>query len=170
MSITLTDFKNNLQDILRPNRFLLLFNTPSGVSTDTTRLSYLVKAASLPAMKVTPINVPWQGIETKIAGDFEFDDWKVTFYDDYAYQARSFIENWLQSIANPLTNIRSVQAAYQTNITAQQLGRDGEVVGEYNLIGQPNEVAAITLSQEDMSKTIEFEATFSIDYWTRVTP
>ena len=166
MSIALSDFKNNLTDILRPNRFLLIINNPPGVASNTTQLSYFVKAASIPGRTQKAIPIPWQGIETKIAGDFEYDDWKVTFWNDYNYQARSFIENWLNLIANPVTNVRTAQAAYQVNMIAQQLGRSGEVISEYTLIGQPNQVEEIALDQEKLSDKEEFECTFSIDYWT----
>jgi len=166
MSITLNDFKNTLQDILRPNRFLLQFNAPTGVTANTGNIQYYVKTASLPSMKVGDVKIPWQGIETHYAGDFEYEDWKVTFYDDYAYEARSFVENWMQLIANPTTNIRTAQATYQQQFLAMQLGRDGETIATYTIIGQPTEIAAIDLSQESLSKPSEFEATFVMDYWT----
>lgn len=162
-TIKLTDFKAAVQDAARPNRFLV---TMSGPWTD--QMSYLVKTASLPNRTIGNIELNWQGMKAKIAGDPTFDDISFTFLNDYDWNAKNFIETWMEDIAQMSTNNRTSHASYKADVVMQQLGRTGEVIATYILVGAyPISMDTIELSQDSTDTAEEFTVSFSYDYFYR---
>lgn len=168
MGITLNEFKSKVQDAARPNRFLLLFSSPKG-GADSETLSYLTKGAQIPGRTIGDIELNWQGMKAKIAGDPTFDDFTVTMIGDYDFKARNTLEDWLKFIADQLTNERSHQGEYKVDANVQQLGRKGEVLAEWKLIGfYPKTMDQIDLSMENNDQAAEFGVTFAYDYYEKV--
>ena len=165
--ISLSGFKSRVADVARPNRFLLNFSPPSGGDSET--LSFLVKGTQLPGRTIGELILNWQGMQAKLAGDPTFEDFTVTFLNDYGMVARTTIENWLRLIANQNSNERASQNMYKTEAIVQQLGRTGEVLGSYRLIGFfPKSLDPIDLNMESSDTVSEFNVTFSIDYFEQI--
>jgi len=165
--IKLDSFRNNLKDLARPNRFLMIFTR----SSDET-LSYLAKGAQLPGRVIDEIQANWQGMQAKIAGDPTFNDFTVTFINDYELKARKFVEKWLEDIAAMSTNVRSAPSSavaghhLDQGCRVQQLGRTGEVLREYKLVNAwPADMADIDLNMDSTSQMAEFTVTFKYDYF-----
>lgn len=168
MGISLNDFKSKVKDGARPNRFLITIDSPFG-GTNSEELSYLIKASSIPSFNIGEIELNWQGQKAKISGDPTFDDWSVTFINDYGFKAKSTIEKWLFSIANTTTNDRTEQSEYKADILIEQLGRKGEVLASYKMIGAyPKTMDAIDLSMESNDTLEEFGVTFAYDTFERM--
>lgn len=169
--ISLSSFKAALQDACRPNRFLLNFtgNFPAGLFTET--MQYAVKGAQVPGQTVGEVILNWQGMQTKVAGDPIYDDFTVTFINDYDMSARKFIEDWIkQTKIDPETNIRTAPEDYRGNIIVQQLGRGNvdDVIAEWELIdAHPKVIDQIELSMDQNDTPSEFSVTFAYDYWIR---
>ena len=161
--IRLESFRGAVKDGARPNRFLLTINSPSGNSDVIT---YLVKSAVLPGRTIGDVEMNWQGMKVKVAGDPTFNDFSVTFINDYAFEAKNMIEAWLELIAKMDTNERTDQTEYKKDLKMQQLGRKGEVIKTYWLIGAyPGDMADVDMSMESNDTISDFSVTFKYDYF-----
>lgn len=166
--ITLSGFKSKVQDVARPNRFLLTVAPPVGTADNET-LSWHVKGAQIPGRTLGEILLYWQGMQAKIAGDPTFEDFTVTFLNDYNQDARRTIENWMRFIDNQLTNVRGDQTQYKVDAIVDQLGRSGEVLSSWKMYGFfPKVMDPIDLNQESVDQAGEFNTTFSVDYFEQV--
>jgi len=164
-SIKLTDFKSNVADLARPNRFLVQFLDEDWDDN----FAFYVKSASLPERTIGNIELNWQGMKAKIAGDPTFADFTMTFLNDYDFDVKNYIEEWLELIANMSSNERTAHEDYKVDITITQLGRTSEeVLAEYNLIGCfPLTMDAIELSSDSTDAIEELSVTFAVDQFTR---
>ena len=169
-SIKLTDFKSQLRDAARPNRFWVTIGNHAGDNTTgagsmawSDQMPFLAKTTSLPNRTIGNIELNWQGMKAKIAGDPTFDDITFTFINDYDWNVKNFMETWLEQIAAMDGNTRTAHESYKVDVTLEQLGRDGETISKYILIGAyPISMDSIELSQES-SDTVE-EVTVSLTY------
>lgn len=182
MTLSLSQFRANVTDVARPNRFwvsigdpsndIALYGNDNGSALSKTpwlaKNEFLAKTTSLPGRTVGNIELNWQGMKYNIAGDPTFDDITFTFINNYEWDIRGFFEGWLQSISEMATNERSQPGAYKSDVvTMQQLGRvEGDVLATYKLIGAyPTSVAAIDLSMESNDGTEEISVTMKYDYF-----
>ena len=176
--IRLSAFKAQLKDAARPNRFWITINPIGAAGADGVQssanipewqeepMSFLVKSAGLPAATIGEIELNWQGMKAKIAGDPTFEDFTVTFVNDYEFKAKNFIEKWMQVVAKTDDNQRSSHARYKTEILVEQLGRTGEVIRTYNVQGAyPKQMDQVELSMESTDAVQELSVTFGYDTW-----
>ncbi len=165
MSIKLSDFKANVQDVARPNRFLVQFLDDSWEEP----FQFLVKSVSLPNRTIGNIELNWQGMKAKIAGDPTFDDITFTFLNNYEFDIKNYIEKWLEKISTMSTNERTAHAEYKSEIKLTQLGRTAdEVLAEYVLVGAyPITMDSIELNHESNDTVEEMSVTFTLDYFYR---
>lgn len=165
--LTLETFKSRLKDVARPNRFIVTLNNPVGISPE--QLSFFVKASKLPGVTTAEIEMKWQGLKTYFAGDPTYEEWSVTVYNDYDGLARQLVEKWYNEIIKVPDNTRGAPADYRQDLLVAQLGRKGETLAQYKIIGAfPTNVATIELSMDSESTVEEFEITFKYDYWIRI--
>lgn len=168
MGISLSEFKSKVQDVARPNRFLLTFASPAG-GVDAETVSYLVKGSQVPGRTIGEVLLYWQGMQNKLAGDPTFEDFVCTFLNDYEYRARTTIEDWMALTDNQVTNVRTAQDQYKADAVIQQLGREGEVIASWKMIGfWPKILDPIDLNTETVDTPSEFGCTFSYDYFERI--
>ena len=155
----------------RPNQFKVEILAPPGISTglDSRNASFLAKAASLPALTIPPIEVPFRGRKIYIAGDREFaDEWTVTFLNDTNFGLRDSLERWNHGI-NELDTGRGVTVSsdYQADLTVQQLDRDDKVLKTYVFKDcWPTSVGAIELNTETVNTIEEFEVSWRYNHFT----
>ena len=165
------DFKANLiGGGARANQFRVTITPPPGIAIglDVRRTSFLVKASNLPAMAMTPIEVPFRGRKIYVAGDREFaDEWTTTFINDTDFMIRNAMERWQNGI-NDLANNTGViaPADYQTDLSVEQLDRDDTVLKSYIFKSAwPTVVAAITLDTAEVTAIEEFEVTWRYQHF-----
>ena len=171
VGITLEQFKANVSQVARPNKFLLSIpSPPTGVSgfDFTDEMKYHVKSASLPGRTVGDISTLfWQGQNLKLAGDPTYDDYTVTFLNNVNFGVKNLMEQWLNLIANPITNEREEHGNYKAVIKLDQLDRSGNIIASYYLHGvYPKSFDAIEVSQETSDSLEEMVVNFSVDYWS----
>lgn len=169
--ITFNDFRANVRDIARPNRFLLSIPTPpAGVGgfDFSDNMQYHVKSASIPTRSVGDIsNLFYFGQNFKLSGDPTYDDYTVIFHNNVNFEVKNLMESWIDLEANPITNIRSVHAEYKGVIKLDQIGRGTNIIATYFLHGvYPKSLDAVELSHESTDAIEEFTVNFSIDYWS----
>lgn len=167
--ITLSGFKSQVRDLARPNRLWVQITGGTAASQwSESPYAFLAKAVSLPARTIGNIEVNWQGMKTKLAGDPTFEDFTMTFLNDYEFLVKSYFEKWLEEIAAMGTNVRTDHGTYKAEILVQQLGRDNQPIAEYKLIGAyPIQMDAIELNQESADTVEEFNVTIAYDYFER---
>jgi len=164
---TIDIFKANLRGGgARANQFSITF--PTNVVQIPRESEFLCKSAALPGQTVTEIPVPFRGRNLYLAGDREFETWDSTFINDTDFAIRNAVESWLNKMNNLVTNSGSPNVAdYTATMTIEQLGRDGQVLKQYELRNcMPTVVAPIDLSMETASAIEEFAVTWRYTHFT----
>lgn len=82
MANTISDFKNGFNGGTRVNRFVVFPQWPAGIAPPQTDSSFKIISASLPAVTVNTISVPYRGRLVNFAGDRQYSPWTVGVYDD----------------------------------------------------------------------------------------
>lgn len=174
--ITFNDFRSNVREVARPNRFLLTIPTPptgiTGFNFDD-QMVYHVRSASLPPRALGDItNLLWFGLNTKLAGDPTYDDYAISFLNNVDWKVKNLFEKWVDGIASPVTNERLSHGDYKAVLKLEQIGRTNEVIATYYIHGAyPKSLDAVELAQETVDAIEDFTVNFSIDYWTSdITP
>lgn len=171
MGITFQDFRGNVADVARPNRFLLSFPTgPVGVAgfDFTAQMVYHVKSASIPTRAIGDISqLYWFGQNMKWGGDPTFDDYSVTFINNVDWKLKNMMEQWVDLISNTTSNVRGTHGEYKGVIKLEQIGRGTNVLATYFMHGvYPKSIDAIEVDHGTQDALEEFTIPFSIDYWT----
>jgi hypothetical protein len=162
------DFKSKLKGGgARPNLFNVRINFPAYALGDAELTSFMCKAAQLPASTSEIITVPFRGRQLKIAGDRTFEEWAVTVINDTGFEVRDAMERWMNGINSHQANTGfNDPAEYQTDLSVDQLDKDGTVIKTYFFRSCfPNNIAAIDLSYDTENTIEEFAVTFQVQYW-----
>ncbi len=125
---TLSSFKSALiGGGVRPNLFEVQLTTvPAGVTWNADTMSFMCKAAQIPASNIASVDVPFRGRILKVAGDRTVDNWTVTIINDENMQLRRGFEMWVEHMARLDNNVGATNpAAYMMQATVFQLGRGG---------------------------------------------
>lgn len=168
--IKLESFKGNLKDVARPNRFYVsISGNQAGESWNEQPMSFFVKTFSIPSRTVGEIILNYQGMQTKIAGDPTYDDVTMTLHNDYNWDVKSYFQNWIEgfvTVGQDGENVRLAPSEYKAEITVEQLGRDGETIASYTLVGAyPKQMDSIELSHESTDTGSEVSISFGYDYF-----
>ena len=128
---TISNFKSVLKGGgARPNLFEVQipeFPAYVGKDSETIKdLTFLCKAANLPASNIAAIDVPFRGRTLKVAGDRTFDTWNITVINDEDFKIRHAMEQWMNGMGK-LSNYTGATnpAAYMRDAFVYQLGRGG---------------------------------------------
>lgn len=167
------DPSNNIQGFVnafagggvRTNLFKVTGNIP-GYSNNRA-ISFLCKAAQIPASSLGTIEVPYRGRRIKLPGDRTFQDWTITVISDANMSLRSYFEAWSMTFNSHVSNVAPTNfMRFMPTWSVTQLKRDGEALRTYNFIGCfPSEVGAIDLSFENNDQIAEFPVTLNYSWW-----
>ena len=151
-----------------------------GENESNTKMSFLCKAAQLPASTVASVPVAFRGRELKVTGDRTFEPWVVTIINDEDFGLRTSFEAWMNKLSklNDATGVTN-PTSYMTNAYVKQLGRGKEKFSTENTGGVtsvlrtykfydiwPSNVSAIQLSYDDTNTIEEFTVEFQVQYFT----
>jgi hypothetical protein len=186
---TLLDFRNQIQDLARPNLFQVTLQFPSldgesaiggnqkgkrarrgGNNQMSARSTFLVKAANLPASTIGVVEVPFRGRQLKIAGDRTFEPWTVTIMNEETMQLRETLEAWANHMQQNQYNYQSADSIndYQARATVDHLDRQGESNGSYSFEGiWPSNISAIDLAWDSNDTAEEYTVEFQVQYWEK---
>ncbi|MFK5882911.1 MAG: phage tail protein [Candidatus Izemoplasma sp.] len=161
MPINIQAFKGSFNDLHRANKFEVLIPGVTGSE-------FHCKAAQIPSETMGVINVPFNGRQTKIAGDRTYEPWTVTFMLTDDLQARADLYDWLRSINDAESNVSGPPSSYRRDITVTALNQSGAPAGKvWNLVdGWPSNVSAIELSFDSQDTISELPVTFEFDHMT----
>jgi hypothetical protein len=153
----------------RPSQFkvILTFPTWADGTAAAVKGEFLVKATSLPASTIAPIDVPYRGRITKIAGERMFANWNVTIINDNDFMIRNALERWSKGVIDhESTNGRLASSSYQTDMVVQQLDRNDVAIKSYKFFNCfPQNISEIQLDFGSVANIEEFNCEFSVDYW-----
>lgn len=152
---------------LRQNLYMVRFNFPVGTqSGDDRAISYLCKAASLPAHTIGTVSVPFMGRSIKLAGDRTFEDWTVTLLSDTDLNGRRSFEKWMALMNTAQTNVGSATpVSYLTNLSIDVLDRKGATVftTEFRACF-PTNIGEIQMGYANNDAIAEYTVTFAVNY------
>lgn len=149
----------------RTNLFVVNGTIPG--YADSRAISFLVKAAQIPASSLGTIEVPYRGRRIKLPGDRTFQDWSITVISDTNLALRSAFEAWSAIFNSHTANVAPRNfMEFMPTWSVTQLHRDGEAVRTYSFIGCfPSEVGSIDLSYENNDAIAEFPVTLNYSWW-----
>ena len=165
VAFNLDEFKSNFEGGAKQYLFYIKPNIPGGVIT-MEKSTYLVMTSQLPGRNIEEVIAPWQGMDYKYAGKSTWDAWECTFRVDRLAKIRTAFEKWSNQIHDPVTNIRTLPAAYVADQYAQLLDENGSPIVTYKLIDAwPSAMTAIDLDYAG-TEGAQFSITFTYQYYT----
>lgn len=155
----------------RPNLFMVNLPFPAAAGGSSELASFMIKAASLPASVINPIEVPFRGRKLKVAGDRTFEPWTITVINDTKMEIRNAFERWMNLINANSENVSQYVGNnalnYYSNVFVHQLDRDDSITKTYEIVGAfPTNVSAIELNFETNDTIEEFTVELNYQYWT----
>jgi|TARA_B100001094_G_C17587738_1_gene510447 hypothetical protein len=165
------DFKANLLGGgARTNQFRVTIVPPAGIAIglDVRRTSFLCSATQLPQTELGVVELKYRGRTINIAGDrAAAGTWTTTFYNDTDFMIRNAMERWNNGINDfaDNTGVNSM-ADYATDLTVEQLDRDGTTLKTYIFRNSwPSTIAAIDLASTEDTTIETFECTWQYQHF-----
>ena len=153
----------------RPSQFKVMLAFPAWVGGNSAAQAgeFLIKATSLPASSIAPIDVPFRGRIAKIAGERQFANWSVTILNDNDFLIKNALETWSKGILeHSRTDGRLAPTSYTSDLVVQQLDRNDLMIKEYKFYNCfPQNIQEIQLDFGTTTQIEEYQVEFSIDYW-----
>ena len=137
------------------------------VGGETSDMSYLCTATSLPGQSLGTVAVPFRGRVLNLIGDRTFSPWSITVLNDTNFKIYRAFERWMNAMNNMtdnegLTNPNN----YQVDIQIAHLDRNGATLKVYILRGAfPTTLTSIDLNAETNDKVEDFTATLVYQYF-----
>ena len=175
MPFNINSFKQNglIWGGARPSLFEVIVSAPPNIGIETTtstaRMAFLCRAAELPEMNLSNIEIPYFGRKIKVAGERTFADWGVTVMNDEDFIVRAMFEAWSNAINRIISNVRDINLSaeeYKTDLQVIQYGKDGTILRGYTIVGAfPTTIGAIALDWDSANAVETFAVNFAYDYW-----
>ena len=177
----LLTFQKAIKGGVRPNLFEVLHGFPTGVTPPSIsgvetggEVTYMCKAAALPATNVGTVELPFRGRVIKVPGDRTYETWTGTFYMDDAFELRSAYEKWIELTNGVDTNTATsgIDGIFQS-IIVNQLDKfqgsstDMPIIRSYELVQAfPVSVSQISVAYDNNDSYEEFDVEFAYQYHT----
>ena len=166
----LSELKNALGAVARPNKYRINFSIPAAVpvKSDLSNADVLCKSTSFPSMTIGQIEVFNQGRKLVIPGDTSFTNtWEASFYNTEDHALRKDLISWMVSADHFQTNTHSGQPNnILGELSVEQLDSAGNATARYTFHNVwVSEVAEITLADDTQDTPGEFSVTFTFSDW-----
>ncbi len=175
MSTNIANFKANMVGGgARPNHFRVNLTFPAFVQLGALagqQGQFLCKSTSIPTGNISDIPLMFRGRTVHFAGERTFEPWSVTIINDTTFTLKKAIESWQEGIQFAgATGGRTAPESYQTDLTVDQLDRNGARIKTYKFIdAYPITMGEISLSYDEATAIEEFPVTFEYNYWVSET-
>lgn len=162
--MNIDEFKGAFEGAARPTHFSV-----SGLGADRS-ISFMIKAAQIPASTLGVIEVPHMGRKIKIPGDRTFAEWSLTVINDKNFTLRKHFEDWSSRINHHRDNTGERDTeSIKLDGFVDQLDDQGKVLARYQFVGcWPSEVGQIDLAKDSTDTLEEFPIVLQYDYWVRI--
>ena len=169
---SIINFKNGFGGGTRANRFIVVPFWPSGVlsSVSSADVPFKMVSASLPAVQINTIVVPYRGRNITFPGDRQYSTWAVGIYDDNkGTDLWRTMQKWAElmdgSINHKVDKDDYAFKNLQTTWIVKQLDLNGDRVLKtitlYNC--WPSIVGEINLNMQEQG-LVGFSTTLTFDY------
>ena len=173
----LSNFVGALKDGgVRANQFEVnITSAPLGVlgQFDAGDFRFLCKGASIPALTVADISVPYSGLQLHVAGDRTYAAWSITVINDRDQRLRSGFEIWqnfmsdIGVVSNGGAGAGASPSAYYGKATVMQKDRNDNTLRSYHLYDiWPQNLGEVALSYDTENAVSEFTCDFVFNYMT----
>jgi hypothetical protein len=137
-----------------------------GLSNPGAQVSFLCRAANIPAATLGQVEVNYMGRKLKYGGDREFADWNIKCYNDGAYQLRKAFESWSNVINSYQGNVGpNNMNSYLCDWYVQPLTREGNPIATYKMVGVwPREIQGSEMNFDSKTNISEFGVSMSYQY------
>ena len=153
----------------RANQFMVTMGG-AGAAGMSSNFHFLCRSATIPAMTIGEVAVPYRGRTIYLAGDRVYDAWTITVMNDRNYTVRSFLESWMDDMGDigGTTKANTISSAsYYATATIKQLDRNDAPIRSYKLEGVwPTALDAIDLSFDANDAIEEFGCSFRFNWMT----
>ena len=181
--LSIEDFKSNLVNGgVRPTMFYVSISFPQVITNllnlinyqrdysqqTLDKLTFLCKAASIPASTLTTVNAGLPaGGQLKLPGSRLFDPWSTTIISDGQMAIRALLEDWMQMIIGHESQLSLMELdRYMATANVVQLDRQGKELRGYELKGiYPTTLDPIDLAFDATDTIEEFQCVFNYHYW-----
>lgn len=168
-SNSIVQFKNGFNGGTRANRFVVRPDWPNGINVDPDDSTFKMVSASLPAVQINTISVPYRGRMITFPGDRQYGTWAIGIYDDNnTNNLWKALHTWGELMDGHYTHLVSnddfAYTRYQTTWNIDQLDLNGNVLKTITLYKcWPSVVGEIKL---DMGEAgfVGFSTTLTFDY------
>ena len=167
----INEFKSRLKGGgARANQFKVTLPFPgySSVGGETSDLSFLCTATTLPGQSLGMTEVQFRGRTLKMTGDSRtFGDWTMSVLNDTDFKIYRAFERWFNGMNNMTDNEGLTNPAnYQVDVTVQHLDRNGATLKTYILRGAfPTSLSDIDLSASDNDSIETFTCALTYQYF-----
>ena len=177
--IALHDFKSNLKDVARPNRFTVRFVNvpgPSAAFLSSLESTFMVKGSSIPKLGYGELEVKHLGMTQKLGGDIGWPNPEVTFLADAAWRIREAMEDWADQVHVVDDDGGYIMGDFANTygnsyMYVDQLDHKGHIIATYEFHEvYPLSIGEIALSHDANDQAEEFTVEFSCAWIQRKHP
>ena len=167
----INEFKSRLKGGgARANQFKVTLPFPgySSVGGETSDLSFLCTATTLPGQSLGMTEVQFRGRTLKMTGDSRtFGDWTMSVLNDTDFKIFKAFERWMNGMNNMTDNEGLTNPAdYQVDFFVDQLDRNGTTLKSYTFRGGfPTSLSDIALDYGTNDTVETFTVDFSYQYF-----
>ena len=167
----INEFKSRLKGGgARANQFKVTLPFPgySEVGGETSDLSFLCTATSIPGQTLGMTEVQFRGRTLKMAGDSRtFGDWSLSVLNDTDFKIFKAFERWMNGMNNMTDNEGLTNPLdYQVDGFIDHLDRDGNSIKQYTFRGVfPTTLGDIALDYGTSNAIESFDVTLSYQYF-----
>jgi hypothetical protein len=171
MTISLNSFIQNLSNVTKPNRFLVVVDPPSdaietSISSDI--MQFYAQSAVIPDRTFGEIELKYYGMTLKLPGNESISDLTITFINDEEWRVRDFFEAW----GNAIHDREDSSKGYMQNlfngasIIVHQLDGYGNIIATYQFYNVfPKVVSEMELNMETNDSFSTFQVTFDYSHF-----
>lgn len=161
----LYSFRNVIGDTAKA--YLFLIQIPAVSNPSGEEITCFARSTSLPPYSIQTTEIPFQGLQYKVATVPSFDNWSVEFLADEAHILRHRFLGWGSQIYDAQRQVAGSPLNYKAdNIQVSQLNRAGGIVSQYNFVGMfPASIGEVTLDHSNTDPET-FSVEFAYDYYT----
>jgi hypothetical protein len=169
---SIISFKDGFNGGTRSNRFVVTPTWPSTINVTSADSQFKIVSASLPAVQVNTITVPYRGRNITFAGDRQYSTWSVGIYDDNNTENLwKAMHKWSEYMDGHYTHlVKNNDYSYQgfqTTWNIKQLGPNGDMDSPIKTIYLykcwPSVVGEINLNMGEVN-FVGFSVTLTFDY------
>tara|TARA_B100000131_G_scaffold29066_1_gene27296 strand:- start:3336 stop:3968 length:633 start_codon:yes stop_codon:yes gene_type:complete len=154
-------------DLARSNRFEIVINGPSNFSTDR-EVSLLCEEAQIPGLQIqwTPTKISTWTEQRAHGIEYFGDTAAFTFFCDDNWDVRTYFENWMTVIADPISKEVSFPDEHVGTVEVYTLDREDNRVTRWKLYDAFPRLMNILPMGQSAEGIVRVNVTFAFRRWT----